>query len=118
MTRAATWKALALGTALSALSVFSAGAAMAAVAPPAQAGPVAAASAATDAPLASGTSDLRPDRGADTSQTRTRGSTQIYTAPDPSLRPGGNTVAVYGPFFNQNRGLGGAAAIGAAAGGR
>lgn len=118
MTRTTTWKAITVGAALGLLSVTTAGAASATVAPPAQALSVAPASSFADVPLASGSADLRPDRGADTSRTRTRGSTQIYTSPDPSVGHAGNVTSLYGPFFEQNRGLGGAAAIGATAGGR
>ena len=117
MTRAITWKALTIGAALSGLSIFGAGAA-AAITPPAPAGPVIAASVNADAPAVTGTSDLRPDRSANSSKTRTSGSTSIYTAPNPGTGPSGATSGLYGPFFNQNRGLGGAAGIGAAAGGR
>lgn len=118
MTRATNWKAIAVGTALGALSIFGAGTATATVAiPPSQTAPLIATSAIADAPLSSDNAQ-RPDRSARSSQNQTRGSTQIYTAPNPSVGRGGSVASAYGPFFHQNRGLGGAAAIGAAAGGR
>ena len=48
-----------------------------------------------------------------TTRCQTGGSSQIYTAPNPTI---GIPAGTYGPFFRQNRGLGGAAAIGAAGG--
>ena len=51
-----------------------------------------------------------------TTHCQTNGSSQVFAAPNPYV--GNSTVGLFGPFFNQNRGLGGAAAIGAAAGGR
>ena len=119
MTQATRWKALTVGAALGLLSLFGAGTAAATIAiPPSQNRPLISAAGTTDAPLVTDSAGLRPDRSAGASQTRTSGSTQIYTAPNPNVGRAGSTASVYGPFFNQNRGLGGAAAIGAAAGGR
>ena len=116
MTRVTTFKALTIGAALSGLSIFGAGAA-AAITAPAQAGPQITASVTAEAPLATGSDELRPDRSANSSRTRTSGSTSIYTAPKAGPGNIGTASQLYGPFFNQNRGLGGAAAIGGAAGG-
>ena len=119
MAQATSWKAFTIGAALGALSLLGAGTAAAAIAtPPAQTSPAIATSVVSDAPLATDSNGLRPDRSAGAAKTRTSGSTQIYTAPNPNVGRNGSTASVYGPFFNQNRGLGGAAAIGGAAGGR
>ena len=114
MTRPATWKVLTVSAALTGLGVFGAGAAMADPGMAPQAGPAMIATSTADieaSSVAGNDSDvrLRMNKGAVASQNQTSGSTQIYTAPHPNVN---NNGGAYGPFFNQNRGLGGAAAIG------
>ena len=113
MTRPATWKVLTLSAALTGLGVVGAGAAIADTGMARQAGPAMIATSTADVEASSAAANdsdvrLRMNKGAVSSHNQTSGSSQIYTAPHPNVNNGG----VYGPFFNQNRGLGGAAAIG------
>ena len=116
MGRTTTLKVMTIGAALGGLSLLGAGTATAADIPPAQAGTTIATSINVDPPQATDNTALPKEKAANASQTKTRGSTQIYTAPNPNVGLGSGNP--YGPFFHQHRGLGGAAAIGAAAAGR
>ena len=95
MTRPAAWKVLTVGAAFTGLSLVGAGPAVATAAPAPQAGP--AITTTVDAPLANANCS---NRGGLTTHCQTNGSSQLHTTPMP--RAGG----IYGPFFNQNRGLG------------
>jgi hypothetical protein len=97
MKRSASWKVFTIGAALAGLSVIGAGAA----------------TAQTDVLRESAVSAPQPQSNAAasrdcanvgpfTTHCQTRGSSQIYTAPNPDL---GRSAGVYGPFFNQNRGI-------------
>ena len=109
MTRPAAWKVLTVGAAITGLGLVSAGAAVADTNVVPQASPVSVAT--VDAPLSTTTSTSGSsaqdctNRGGITTHCQTNGSTQIYTAPNPRVA----TPGIYGPFFFQNRGLGGVA---------
>ena len=111
MTRPAAWKVFTVGAALTGLGMVGAGAAVADPGMPPAANPAISTSVGANfgasLPLAESTAACS-NRGAQTTHCQTNGSSQIYTAPNPRNNAGG----IYGPFFFQTRGLGGAAAIG------
>ena len=107
MTRPAAWKILTVGAALTGLGMVGAGAAVADPGTPATATPVIATGLDGSLSFPESTAGCT-NRGSQTTHCQTNGSSQIYTAPNPRMNSGG----MYGPFFFQTRGLGGAAAIG------